>query len=102
MHGETCMFRHEHRTMKQVHRRYYSPHLCVFEHLISTCTASDEKKLAFLTMYIPETVRLPIFKEIVNQSKVDEKADGQAFCDEDSKLEVWSIAKQKSCSHKLP
>ena len=53
-------------------------------------------------MYIPETVRLPIFKEIVNQSKVDEKADGQAFCDEDSKLEVWSIAKQKSCSHKLP
>ena len=77
MHGKACMFRHEHRSMKQVHRRYYSPHLGVFEHLISTC-ASDEQKLAFLTMYVPETARLPIFKEIVAQSKLGSKADERA------------------------
>ena len=76
------MFRHEHRTIKQVHRRYYSPHLCVFEFLLSTC-ASDEQKLAFLKMYIPETVRLPVFKEIVTPApkpttNVDNTEDHQS------------------------
>ena len=64
------MFRHEHRLMKQVHRRYYSPHLCVLEYLFNT-RVSEEEKLAFMRKYVPETGRLSVFREIEQETTTD-------------------------------
>ena len=60
MYGERCMFRHEHRNFKQVHRHYYTPHLYILE----TFFASAVCKRRFLETHEPTTSRLPVFREI--------------------------------------
>lgn len=68
------MFRHEHRTFKQLHRHYYTPQLYKFETLYAT--APDKK--AFLEAYSSTTERLPVFQNIHEQynNKLAEKEWG--------------------------
>ena len=62
------MFRHEHRSYKQLHRHYYTPHLYVLETLYAQ--ASD--KAAFLEKFEPGTKsRLAAF------AKIHEEYDNQ-------------------------
>jgi len=35
MYGTRCMFRHEHRNIKQLHRHYYTPQIYVLETLFN-------------------------------------------------------------------
>ena len=92
MHGQECMFRHEHRLMKQVHRRHYSPHLCVLEYLFKT-RASETEKTAFMKKYVPETGRLSIFREIEEENTEIETPDEPVSDLSKGKLEIWSIGK---------
>ena len=54
------MFRHEHRSFKQLHRHFYTPQIFKYE----TLYASAPDKRAFIEAYTPETQRLPIFQSI--------------------------------------
>ena len=49
--------------MEQLHRRYYTFHLCVLERLYHS-RPSKNASLAFVEKFQPETVRLPVFAEI--------------------------------------
>lgn len=69
-HAQNCLFRHEHRTMKQVHRRYYTSRLCAYEYLIKT-RVSDKAQTKFLRNHESGLERLDVFKEIHEQGGVD-------------------------------
>ena len=73
MHGQACIFRHEHRSLNQVHRRYYTSHLCVLEHLFES-RPSEQARRAFVHKYAPETARLPIFAQIHAHSELSTAA----------------------------
>ena len=82
MYGTRCMFRHEHRSYKQLHRHYYTPQLYALETLFFTST----NKAAFLKLYRPNTRTLPVFEKI--HSMFDSERDEE---DETSESELSDI-----------
>lgn len=61
--GSKCIFRHEHRTMQQLHRHYYTSHIYTYESLYES-RPSEQAKRTFAEEFVPATTRLPIFDEI--------------------------------------
>ena len=82
MYGTRCMFRHEHRSYKQLHRHYYTPQLYALETLFFTST----NKAAFLKLYRPNVRKLPVFEKI--HSMFDSEKDEE---DETSESELSDI-----------
>ena len=90
--GEKCLFRHDHRTYKRIHRRHYGPHLLKYEFLFSISDA----KARFVRKYRPETQRLQAFVEIEEKDSCYDEAsttsddeiseDESVFCDFEKKV----------------
>ena len=55
--GDSCIYRHEHRTYMQIHRRHYTTHLLTYENLYDNMRSSKAKE-SFLENYEPQTSRL--------------------------------------------
>ena len=72
MYGTRCMFRHEHRNYKQLHRHYYTPQIYVLETLFH----SAQSKTAFVEQYEPTTSSLSVFASI--HAEYDERVAAEA------------------------
>ena len=88
MYGTTCMFRHEHRSFKQLHRHYYTPNLNIFEMLFTTAPS----KRVFLKAYKPSTARLEVFANIHDMYDAEHAEEQEATESELSEIEVVSEA----------
>jgi len=62
MYGSECIFRHEYRTLKNLHRHYYTPQLYKLE----TLNQNALRKGGLLRKYEPTTRRLRAFERIWN------------------------------------
>ena len=86
MYGTRCMFRHEHRSYKQLHRHYYTPQLYALETLFFT----SQNKGAFLKLYRPNTKTLPVFANI-HALFDNERAEEDGTAGEASESELSDI-----------
>ena len=81
--GVGCMFRHEHRSWKQLHRHYYMPHMFKYERSY----ASAASKSNFMKTFVPEPERLPVFAQIHAQYDAERAAERQQMqAESDSEL----------------
>ena len=78
-HGTDCMFRHEHRTFRRMHRHHYTPQLFTLETLYETI--ADKK--VFEETYTPATQRLPVFAHF-HAIPDKKKCSSDSFVSQDS------------------
>jgi hypothetical protein len=99
MYGSRCMFRHEHRNYKQLHRHYYTPHLYVFETLFS----NSKNLITLVDEFEPYTEKLSVFREIhslydaENASEAQEASEGELSEIEMSQEGIKNGGIERSC-----
>ena len=90
MYGVRCIYNHEHRGMKQLHRHYYTPQMFILETLFEKSLSKQQ----FIAQYKPTTSTLPVFAKI--HDELDDTAD--ASTDSADELSEIDMASDMSCS----
>ena len=80
MYGERCIFRHEFKAMKKIHRHHYQPNLKAFEAIFA---GANYNRDVFMEPFSPAvSKRLEIFRAIH-----EEYSECQSACTEEDWLE---------------